>query len=42
MISDDSVQRATGQTWDEWFGILDAKGMANLIHKEIANYLQRA
>lgn len=39
-MSDESVHRATGQTWDEWFGILDAKGSANLPHKEIATYLQ--
>jgi uncharacterized protein YndB with AHSA1/START domain len=39
-MSDEAVHRATGQTWNEWIGILDAKGAFKLPHKEIASYLQ--
>jgi hypothetical protein len=39
-MSDDAMHRATGQTWDEWLGILDAKSATNFTHKEIASYLQ--
>lgn len=41
-MSDGAVHRATGQTWDEWFAILDAKGATQLAHKEIARYLETA
>ena len=39
VTSDQSVQRATGSTWEEWFAILDGKGAARLPHKEIAAFL---
>jgi hypothetical protein len=39
VTSDKSVQKATGYTWEEWFGILDTKSAARLPHKEIAAFL---
>ena len=41
VTSDKSVHRATGYTWEEWFGILDDKGASKLPHKEIAAFLKQ-
>jgi uncharacterized protein YndB with AHSA1/START domain len=39
-VSDDSVHRATGRTWNEWETMLDRWGAAELSHKEIVATLQ--
>ena len=38
-MSDASLQRGTGKTWDEWFVLLDAWGAAERTHAEIARHL---
>jgi hypothetical protein len=38
-ISSESVRKATGKTWSEWFAILDAHDAWRLQHREIAEYL---
>jgi hypothetical protein len=38
-ISDESVKTKTGRTWSEWFERLDALGMAQREHREIARHL---
>lgn len=38
-MSDDAVKAKTGQTWKEWFVILDRAGAKKMTHQEIANYL---
>ncbi|MDQ3044998.1 MAG: hypothetical protein M3R06_07600 [Chloroflexota bacterium] len=38
-LSDASVERGTGKSWDAWFGILDSWGAASHSHAEIARYL---
>ena len=37
--SDETVKKATGKTWDEWFKILNKKGAADMPHKDIARML---
>jgi len=37
--SEESVRRATGKGWDEWFRILDARGAVDRPHGEITRYL---
>jgi hypothetical protein len=34
-LSDESVKKATGKTWDEWARLLDARGAAGLPHAPI-------
>jgi hypothetical protein len=38
-ISDESVFKATGKVWKEWFSILNKAGAKKMEHKEIAKYL---
>ena len=38
-ISDESVLKATGKSWNEWFSILNKAGAKKMEHKEIAEYL---
>src|SRR5262245_10676653 len=38
-VSDEAVERATGHTWSQWFGILDRWGAAERAHPEIARWL---
>lgn len=40
-ISDEAVQRATGRSWDEWFGWLDERGAGGMSHREIVALLAR-
>jgi hypothetical protein len=37
--SEESVRRATGKGWDDWFRLLDAWGAVDRPHGEIARYL---
>jgi uncharacterized protein YndB with AHSA1/START domain len=39
-VSDAAVKAATGNTWDEWFAILDAAGAAGMSHKQIVAVLR--
>jgi hypothetical protein len=41
-MSDASIQRGTGKSWDAWFSILDDWGAATRSHKEIAAHLIEA
>jgi len=38
-LSDASIQRGSGKTWDEWFVILDAWDATERTHTEIARHL---
>jgi hypothetical protein len=38
-VSDDAVRRATGKGWDEWFGILDVRGIEGFSHRDTAAWL---
>jgi hypothetical protein len=38
-MSDDAIQRSTGRTWDEYFVRLDAWGVAERSHPEIATFV---
>lgn len=38
-IRDDAVREATGRGWDEWEALLDARGAADLSHREIVALL---
>jgi hypothetical protein len=38
-LSDEAVQAKTGQTWKEWFAILDQAGARQFTHQEIVKYL---
>ena len=38
-MSDDAVKRKTGNTWKDWFTILDKAGAKKLNHQEIVKYL---
>ncbi len=40
-ISDSSVRKATGKTWDELFPVLDAAGARTLTHAEIVAVVER-
>jgi hypothetical protein len=35
-ISDESVLKATGRSWNEWYSILNKAGAKKMEHKEIA------
>jgi hypothetical protein len=38
-MSDEAIQKSTGNSWDEWFVILDSWGATNRKHAEIAKYI---
>ncbi len=38
-VSDDSIVRATGRGWEQWFELLDGWGAASRTHTEIARWL---
>src|SRR5262245_26395495 len=38
-VSDAAVSKATGKTWDEWFGLLDAWDGTAHTHPEIARHV---
>lgn len=38
-MSDEAVKAKTGQTWKEWFAILDKAGASKMSHQEIVKYL---
>lgn len=38
-MSDESVRKATGRTWDRWVRLLDAAGAAEKPHREIARHV---
>jgi hypothetical protein len=38
-MSEESIQKATGKTWDEWFVLLDAWDAASKDHTEVARYV---
>jgi hypothetical protein len=38
-VSDDAVRRATGTGWDDWFRILDARGLEDFSHRDTAAWL---
>jgi hypothetical protein len=39
-ISDESVQKATGKIWKEWFSILDKAGKKKMNHKDLVQFLK--
>ena len=39
-VSDESVAKSTGRTWDEWFAVLEERGARGLEHKEIVRLLR--
>jgi len=41
-VSDATVERATGRTWDAWLQLLDEWGAAQKSHPEIARHLEDA
>jgi len=40
-ISDESVKKATGKTWSEWFSILSKAGAKKMEHKTVAELLYK-
>jgi len=40
-ISDESVKKATGKTWSEWFSILNKAGAKKMEHKTVAELLYK-
>jgi len=40
-ISDESVKKATGKTWYEWFSILNKAGAKKMEHKTVAELLYK-
>jgi uncharacterized protein YndB with AHSA1/START domain len=38
-MSDASVSKRTGRTWEQWVGVLDRAGAAEKPHREIAQYV---
>ncbi len=38
-MSEESILKGTGKSWDEWFSMLDAWGAIDKTHTEIARYL---
>jgi hypothetical protein len=38
-VSDASIRERTGRGWDEWFGLLDARGATGHTHTEITRWL---
>ena len=41
-MSDESILRGSGKTWDEWFTLLDAWGATERNHTQIATYVRDA
>ena len=41
-MSDETVFRRTGKTWNEWFAILDEWGASERPHREIARHVREA
>lgn len=39
-ISDEAILEATGRSWREWFGVMEASGMAGSSHEEIVTELR--
>jgi hypothetical protein len=39
VTSDDTIRERTGRGWEEWFDLLDAEGMADRQHREIARWV---
>jgi hypothetical protein len=39
LISNETVEKATGKSWEEWVKFLDQAGARNMTHKEIARWL---
>ncbi|WNJ20318.1 DUF4287 domain-containing protein [Pontibacter sp. G13] len=39
-ISEESILKATGQQWDEWFHLMDAAQCTEMSHKEMAQWLE--
>jgi uncharacterized protein YndB with AHSA1/START domain len=37
--SDDKIRERTGRGWEEWFDLLDAEGMGERSHREIARWV---
>jgi hypothetical protein len=37
--SDEAIRQRTGRGWEEWFDLLDAEGMADRPHREIARWV---
>ena len=40
-ISDDSVSKATGKRWSEWFSILDKAGAKKMVHLDVVRLIQK-
>ncbi|HUQ84788.1 MAG TPA: hypothetical protein VM077_00545 [Candidatus Limnocylindrales bacterium] len=38
--SDETVKKATGKSWSEWFNILDSADASKMIHKDIVSLLR--
>lgn len=39
VTSDDTIRERTGRGWEEWFDLLDAEGMGERSHREIARWV---
>jgi hypothetical protein len=39
VTSDDTIRERTGRGWEEWFYLLDAEGMGERSHREIARWV---
>ncbi|HEX6359824.1 hypothetical protein [Actinophytocola sp.] len=39
VTSDDTIRVRTGRGWEEWFDLLDAEGMGERTHREIARWV---
>jgi hypothetical protein len=39
VTSDEIIRRRSGRGWEEWFDLLDAEGMADKSHREIAKWV---
>lgn len=39
VTSDDTIRHRTGRGWEEWFDLLDAEGMGDRSHREIARWV---
>jgi hypothetical protein len=39
VTSDEIIRRRSGRGWEEWFDLLDAEGMADRSHREIAKWV---
>jgi uncharacterized protein YndB with AHSA1/START domain len=38
-VSEDAIRRATGRGWDDWFRILDERGLEAFSHRDTARWL---